>query len=137
MDKNSTYIDLDNGIKLVIWTGWDEGKSYKMGEALNWWPKPERPGVGIDAVYVSIQARVEWFVAVSNGLVVETIPFTDYAAVTEDPIGEAHRYLERKWPKYPPARELWAEEIWAAREEQAGKIKKGFRRSTQLIVEVK
>lgn len=126
---SSTFVQVgDSGQVLEIWTGWDEDKTYKLGNKLSWWPIHARPGIGIDAIYVSMNAGPAHLVAVSGGAAVEAMPVSRFED-QDDPMLAGHKYLESIWPKHNPDKSLWPEEIWAARENQKSEIKRGFRRS--------
>lgn len=124
-----TYVS-HNGSKLTIWTGWDQNKTYQIGDQLDWWPKNERPGVGIDAIYVSMNAGPTHLIAIADHKVAEVVPLSKYEH-TEDPLLEGHKDLESRWAKSVLPRELWADEVWKKQEEQKKQIKNGMvRRAT-------
>ena len=115
---------------IAIWTGWDQNRTYQVGDQLNWWPKNERPGVGIDAIYVSMGGGPVHLVAVADHKVAEVVPLSKYED-SEDPLLEGHKDLESRWAKSVPPRELWSDEVWAAQEERKKQIKKGVVRRAQ------
>mgnify|MGYP001596857040 CR=1 FL=1 len=115
---------------LTIWTGWDEDATYKVGDQISWWPKPERPGLGADAVYVSMSAGDACLVAVSGHKIAEIVKISDFKD-SEDPLLAGHQALESRWPKSVPPKELWSDEVWMAQERRKSEIKRGMvRRST-------
>jgi len=124
---NPTKIE-HGGRQHTVWTGWDEGKTYKIGDQVNWWPLSNRPGVGIDGVYVAMDDATGGVAVVISGGVVAEVGF-----YPPEEFEAAHQALEAKWPRDVPARELWSEEIWAERERRANQMKKGFRRINQTI----
>lgn len=136
----NTVVENDLGRHEIL-TGWDEGTTYKLGDQVKWWPLMDRPGVGIDGVYVGLnwwedtEARFTALVAISNGNIVEVATAENRfdCLYLEDPVYALHRKLELKWTKHQPNRDLWPAEIWADREKRAAEIKQGvFRRSAQL-----
>lgn len=114
-----------DGLTHTIWTGWDDGGEYRVGDQFRWTPLETRPGVGPDGVYVAMDDPAGGVaVVISDGKFVEVGMYN--AADFES----AHQALEDKWPKVAPSRDLWPEEVWEQQARRQEKMRKLVRRSS-------
>lgn len=99
-------------------TGWDDLKTYKVGDTIPWEPDPRHPGQHIDGVYLACDGNGDdrlWVVIKECQIV---------AVVSRVPVdwpGYANQ-LRAAFNIRPPPRELWSDLAWAeakAREAQA------------------
>lgn len=109
----------------TIWTGWDNGGIYNIGDRFIWDPLENRPGVGPDGVYVAMDdPKGGVAVVISDG------KFVEVGYYDPNKFEDAHQALEAKWPKVAPPRELWSEEVWARQEKRQEQMRKLVRRSS-------
>jgi hypothetical protein len=120
----TSIVHPEDGRELQIKCGEDICETYRVGDIVNAYPSPNRPGCGylLDDVYESYSDRgVDDWVVISGGKVVAVE--RRRGDPQEDPLGH-YEVLRLRYNVQPPPRDWWPESVWAeqSRREESSRI---------------